>query len=159
MEYPSRRPSPAHTKARNASAPARWTRGIPGDNDGNNACMDPTQAKIIELLCEVHLLAIKEVERLNLRVAALENQHRQQAALTIPIPAVKELPPVRPVQIKPPSLPDAPDLLNEHQVAEFVQFSVASVRRWRLFRTGPKYLKIGAAVRYRREDVETWLSS
>jgi predicted DNA-binding transcriptional regulator AlpA len=50
-------------------------------------------------------------------------------------------------------------LLNEHQVAKFLQLSVASVRRWGLFRTGPKYLKIGAAVRYRREDVEAWLSS
>jgi predicted DNA-binding transcriptional regulator AlpA len=50
-------------------------------------------------------------------------------------------------------------LLNEHQVAKFLQLSVASVRRWRLFRTGPKYLKIGAAVRYRRVDVKNWLSS
>jgi predicted DNA-binding transcriptional regulator AlpA len=56
-------------------------------------------------------------------------------------------------------LPDASELLNEHQVANSVQLSVASERRWRLFRTGPKYLKIGAAVRYRREDVEAWLNS
>jgi predicted DNA-binding transcriptional regulator AlpA len=56
-------------------------------------------------------------------------------------------------------VPDAPELLNEHQVAKSVQLSVASVRRWRLLRTGPRYLKIGAAVRYRREDVESWLSS
>ena len=41
---------------------------------------------------------------------------------------------------------------------KFLQLSVASVRRWRLLRTGPKYLKIGTAVRYRREDVE-WLNS
>jgi predicted DNA-binding transcriptional regulator AlpA len=130
----------------------------PGDNDGHNACMDPTQTKIIELLREVHLIAFKEIERLNMRIVELENQNRQAAEKPLPKPAAKESPAVHPAPMKP-SLPDAPELLNEHQVAKFLQLSVASVRRWRLFRTGPKYLKIGAAVRYRREDVETWLSS
>jgi predicted DNA-binding transcriptional regulator AlpA len=120
--------------------------------------MDPTQTKIIELLREVHLIAFKEIERLNLRIVELENQHRHATEKPIPKLAAKELLPVHPAPMKP-SLPDAPDLLNEHQVAKSVQLSVASVRRWRLFRTGPKYLKIGAAVRCRREDVETWLSS
>ena len=50
-------------------------------------------------------------------------------------------------------------LLNEHDVARITGLSVASVRRWRLFRQGPKFLKIGAAVRYRAEDVRTWLES
>jgi predicted DNA-binding transcriptional regulator AlpA len=121
--------------------------------------MDQNQTRIIELLREVHLLAIKEVERLNLRISELESEHRQQAAQAIPKPVAQEPPAVHPAQITPPSLPDAPELLNEYQVAKFLQLSVASVRRWRLFRTGPKYLKIGAAVRYRRKDVETWLSS
>jgi predicted DNA-binding transcriptional regulator AlpA len=121
--------------------------------------MDESQAKIIELLREVHLIAFKEIERLNLKVAELEIRNRQAAEKPIPKPAANESCPINPVPIKRPSSPDAPDLLNEHQVAKFLQLSVASVRRWRLFRTGPKYLKIGAAVRYRREDVETWLNS
>jgi predicted DNA-binding transcriptional regulator AlpA len=51
-------------------------------------------------------------------------------------------------------------LLNEYQVAELMGVSVATVRRWRLLRQGPRYLKIGAvAVRYRPEDLETWLTS
>jgi predicted DNA-binding transcriptional regulator AlpA len=50
-------------------------------------------------------------------------------------------------------------LLNEHDVARITGLSVASVRRWRLLRQGPKYLKIGAAVRYRSEDISTWLNS
>jgi predicted DNA-binding transcriptional regulator AlpA len=50
-------------------------------------------------------------------------------------------------------------LLNEHDVARISGLSVASVRRWRLLRQGPRYLKIGAAVRYKREDVERWLAS
>ncbi len=48
-------------------------------------------------------------------------------------------------------------LLNEHDVARMTGLSVASVRRWRLFRQGPKYIKIGAAVRYRPEDLVAWL--
>jgi predicted DNA-binding transcriptional regulator AlpA len=50
-------------------------------------------------------------------------------------------------------------LLNEHDVARITVLSVASVRRWRLLRRGPKYIKIGAAVRYRPEDLATWLES
>ena len=50
-------------------------------------------------------------------------------------------------------------LLNEYDVARITRLSVASVRRWRLLRQGPKFLKIGSAVRYRAEDVTTWLGS
>jgi predicted DNA-binding transcriptional regulator AlpA len=48
-------------------------------------------------------------------------------------------------------------LLNEHDIAHLTRMSVASVRRWRLLGQGPKYIKIGAAVRYRAEDVSVWL--
>jgi predicted DNA-binding transcriptional regulator AlpA len=50
-------------------------------------------------------------------------------------------------------------LLNEHDVARITGMSVASVRRWRLLRQGPRFLKIGSAVRYRSEDVTAWLNS
>ena len=50
-------------------------------------------------------------------------------------------------------------LMNEYDVAGITGLSVASVRRWRLLRQGPKYLKIGAAVRYKPEDIATWLES
>ena len=50
-------------------------------------------------------------------------------------------------------------LLNEHEVARITGLSVASVRRWRLLRLGPKYLKIGAAVRYKPDDITAWLES
>ena len=50
-------------------------------------------------------------------------------------------------------------LLNEHDVARITGLSVASVRRWRLLKQGPKYLKIGAAVRYRNSDISAWLES
>lgn len=51
------------------------------------------------------------------------------------------------------------NLLNEHDVARITGLSVASVRRWRLLKQGPKYLKIGSAVRYRSEDLATWIGT
>jgi predicted DNA-binding transcriptional regulator AlpA len=50
-------------------------------------------------------------------------------------------------------------LLNEHDVARITGMSVASVRRWRLLRQGPKFLKIGSAVRYKSVDIAMWLNS
>jgi predicted DNA-binding transcriptional regulator AlpA len=127
-------------------------RSLSGTFDRHNSFMD-AQTKVIELLREVHLIAFKEIERLNMRIVELENQHRPATENPIPKPAAK-----RTLSIPPATDQDAvsakiPELLNEHQVARFVQLSVASVRRWRL------YLKIGAAVRYRREDVESWIDS
>jgi predicted DNA-binding transcriptional regulator AlpA len=52
-----------------------------------------------------------------------------------------------------------PTLLNEFDVARVTGLSVASIRRWRLFKQGPKYLKLGSAVRYRAEDVRAWLET
>jgi predicted DNA-binding transcriptional regulator AlpA len=50
-------------------------------------------------------------------------------------------------------------LLNEYDVARITALSVASVRRWRLLRQGPRYIKIGAAVRYWPQDLAAWLDS
>lgn len=50
-------------------------------------------------------------------------------------------------------------LLDETDVSRITGLSLASVRRWRLLRQGPKFIKIGAAVRYRREDIAAWLAS
>jgi len=48
-------------------------------------------------------------------------------------------------------------LLTEHDVAFVTGMSVASVRRWRYTGRGPRYLKIGSAVRYRPEEVTAWI--
>jgi predicted DNA-binding transcriptional regulator AlpA len=112
--------------------------------------MDNNQARIIELLREVHLIAFKEIERLNMRIVELENQHPQPVEKPIVKPAANPAPP---------SLTKPTEMLNERQVAEYLNMSVASVRRWRLFRKGPKFVKIGSAVRYKHGDVETWLNS
>jgi predicted DNA-binding transcriptional regulator AlpA len=50
-------------------------------------------------------------------------------------------------------------LMTEHDVARVTGLSVASVRRWRLLRQGPRFLKIGSSVRYRPGDVQAWIES
>ena len=50
-------------------------------------------------------------------------------------------------------------LLNDHEVAALVGVSVATVRRWRLTRGGPSYLRIGVLIRYRPESIRQWLDS
>jgi predicted DNA-binding transcriptional regulator AlpA len=50
-------------------------------------------------------------------------------------------------------------LITEKSVATMLAISVATVRRWRLLGSGPTFVKIGAAVRYRPEDVQRWLES
>jgi predicted DNA-binding transcriptional regulator AlpA len=51
------------------------------------------------------------------------------------------------------------DLLTEHDLARITGLSVASVRRWRLLRQGPMFIKINSAVRYRAQDIAEWLES
>ena len=50
-------------------------------------------------------------------------------------------------------------LLTEHDVAQITGLSVATVRRWRLLRQGPQYIKINSAVRYRSKDICAWLET
>lgn len=55
---------------------------------------------------------------------------------------------------------DLTNLLNEFDVARIAGRSVSSVRTWRWARKGgPRYVKIGASVRYRPEDIARWLES
>jgi excisionase family DNA binding protein len=50
-------------------------------------------------------------------------------------------------------------LLTEEEVAERLHVSLASIRRWRLERRGPQFIKVGSLVRYRPDDLESWLAS
>jgi predicted DNA-binding transcriptional regulator AlpA len=53
-------------------------------------------------------------------------------------------------------------LLNEEQVAEPTGLSLATLRRWRVLGTGPKFRKLGAGpkspVRYDPADLEAWIA-
>lgn len=50
-------------------------------------------------------------------------------------------------------------LLTEHQVAALLKVSVATIRRRRLFRQPPDFVKIGASVRYRPEAIQRLIES
>ena len=49
-------------------------------------------------------------------------------------------------------------LLNEHEVADSCSISVLTLRKWRSQKRGPQFVKIGALVRYRPEDVDAWIA-
>lgn len=52
----------------------------------------------------------------------------------------------------------APNFVNEFVAAEYLSVSVHTLRRWRLFRKGPAFVKVGAkAVRYRISDLEAFI--
>jgi predicted DNA-binding transcriptional regulator AlpA len=49
--------------------------------------------------------------------------------------------------------------LNEFELSKLLGVKVATVRRWRQCQRGPRYIKVGAAVRYDLNDVRAWLAS
>jgi excisionase family DNA binding protein len=49
------------------------------------------------------------------------------------------------------------NFLTEKEVARQIRVSLASLRRWRLEKRGPRFVKVGALVRYRPEDLERWM--
>ncbi len=50
-------------------------------------------------------------------------------------------------------------LLNERDASDLLGLSARTLQKWRLQGVGPRYLKLGHAVRYAREDLETFLNS
>ena len=49
------------------------------------------------------------------------------------------------------------EMLDSKQLAELLNLSEITIARLRLTGRGPRFCKIGRAVRYRRSDVEQWL--
>ena len=52
-----------------------------------------------------------------------------------------------------------PQLLKEDQAANILSLEVATLRRWRWAGTGPKFLKIGGAVRYDLAVLEAFIEA
>jgi excisionase family DNA binding protein len=48
-------------------------------------------------------------------------------------------------------------LMSTEEVAEVLGRPARTLRQWRYLGEGPRYLKVGATVRYRARDVEEWL--
>lgn len=51
------------------------------------------------------------------------------------------------------------EVLNEREVWEEYGFTIPFLRRARRERRGPRFLKVGKMVRYRRADIEAYLSA
>ena len=54
---------------------------------------------------------------------------------------------------------NAPEILNERQVSEIYGFTIPYLRRPRREKRGPRFLKVGKLVRYRRADIESFLTA
>ncbi len=50
-------------------------------------------------------------------------------------------------------------LLSSEEVAKYLGVPLATLRRWRYRSTGPRGIRVGKHVRYRRDDVESWLDA
>jgi predicted DNA-binding transcriptional regulator AlpA len=50
-------------------------------------------------------------------------------------------------------------ILTTPQAALYLGLAVSTLNKWRCFGAGPKFLKLGRAVRYRREDLDSFLMS
>lgn len=51
------------------------------------------------------------------------------------------------------------NLLTEIDVSKRLRVSLACLRRWRLERRGPEYIKVGSLVRYDPDTLAAWLTS
>lgn len=50
-------------------------------------------------------------------------------------------------------------LLNERDAAQLLGLSARTLQKWRLQGVGPRYLKLGHAVRYSLKDLKAFLDS
>jgi len=53
----------------------------------------------------------------------------------------------------------AQTLLTETDVSRQLRVSLAALRKWRVMKRGPQFVKIGPLVRYRQTDLDAWLTS
>ena len=49
------------------------------------------------------------------------------------------------------------ELLTEADVARQLRVDPRTLSRWRSLGTGPRYVRVGRAVRYVAQDLQTWL--
>lgn len=51
------------------------------------------------------------------------------------------------------------DILNTKEAARYVRLGKPTLERFRISGGGPRYCKLGGAVRYRRVDLDAWIES
>ncbi len=50
-------------------------------------------------------------------------------------------------------------VLTTSEAARYLGLSASTLNRWRCYGTGPKYLKLGRAVRYRADELDAFLEA
>ncbi len=50
------------------------------------------------------------------------------------------------------------ELLDTLTVARYAGLSPVTLRKWRMTGAGPRFVRLGRAVRYRRAELDAWLS-
>lgn len=53
----------------------------------------------------------------------------------------------------------AGDMLTTQEAAQYLGLAPATLNKWRVYKTGPRFFKLGRAVRYRRDDLDAYLAS
>jgi predicted DNA-binding transcriptional regulator AlpA len=48
------------------------------------------------------------------------------------------------------------EFFDQRDLSRRWRISVRTLEKWRTNRTGPRFIKVGGRVRYRRADVEAW---
>lgn len=52
---------------------------------------------------------------------------------------------------------DLSTLLSTMDAAKLLKCHPTTVKRWRRDKTGPRYVRLGRLIRYRPEDIDTWI--
>jgi excisionase family DNA binding protein len=98
-------------------------------------------AVIALLMSQTTALACEELKTTHQSVAALAKEH-----------STVEHRPVEPQPAK-----TEPAYLTEREVAYRLNVSLALLRKWRIQKKGPKFVKVGRLVRYARRDIEAFM--
>ena len=51
------------------------------------------------------------------------------------------------------------NLMTARLVSQQMQVSLAALRKWRVERRGPPFVKVGSLVRYRADDLAEWMEA
>jgi excisionase family DNA binding protein len=54
---------------------------------------------------------------------------------------------------------DPDSLVTEVQTAELLNISIRTLQAWRIKSAGPRFVRVGRAIRYRRSDLTAWIEA
>ena len=54
---------------------------------------------------------------------------------------------------------DPDSLVTEVQAAKFLNISIRTLQAWRIKLAGPRFVRVGRAIRYRHSDLIAWIEA